>query len=212
MTDAPTLFGSEGFKALLDAIGLRAPNVPASVPEKTPEMITFGKRLTPPVQKDISLKVVRLEILRFELCSLFEDPDFPSKTTPFVLVTAPVPLLKIGNLAVVMIDPENGLYSFRENGSATNVMVTASEERLLDIIVSHLAAGADCLTPFTPSVMARMLVGQRLEDVERHLVLQTLRQFHGNRVRAAEVLGLTSLELRRRLRAYLGVQSSGAQT
>ncbi|NTG30083.1 hypothetical protein G6L33_22270 [Agrobacterium rhizogenes] len=90
-------------------------------------------------------------------------------------------------------------------------MVTASEERLLDIIVSRLAAGADCLAPFTPNAMTRMLVGQRLEDVERHLVLQTLRQFHGNRVRAAEVLGLTSQELRRRLRACLGVQPGGAQ-
>jgi DNA-binding NtrC family response regulator len=45
-----------------------------------------------------------------------------------------------------------------------------------------------------------ILVGQTVEDVERRLVLETLRHCRGNRARAAAMLGITTSAMREKLR------------
>lgn len=65
---------------------------------------------------------------------------------------------------------------------------------------------------FSPSVLfvlsemdracIRSLVGHPLADVERELILQTLRRHQGNRTRAADRLGISVRSLRDRIRNY----------
>ena len=46
------------------------------------------------------------------------------------------------------------------------------------------------------------LVGHALATIEREFILQTLRYHHGNRTRAASVLGVSVRSLRDRIRIY----------
>ena len=46
------------------------------------------------------------------------------------------------------------------------------------------------------------LVGHALATIERELILQTLLHLHGNRTRAADVLGISVRSLRDRIRIY----------
>lgn len=61
-------------------------------------------------------------------------------------------------------------------------------------------------TTLAPRSMVRTtidpLVGRRLEDVERDLVLATLTRCGGNRTWAADILGLAPAQLRERLINY----------
>jgi two-component system, response regulator FlrC len=46
------------------------------------------------------------------------------------------------------------------------------------------------------------MVGRTLAEVERRLILETLRQCHGNRTRAATILGISIRTLRNKLNEY----------
>ncbi len=46
------------------------------------------------------------------------------------------------------------------------------------------------------------LIGHKLEHVEREFILQTLRFHHGNRTRAADLLGISIRSLRNKIRDY----------
>jgi DNA-binding NtrC family response regulator len=46
------------------------------------------------------------------------------------------------------------------------------------------------------------LVGRRMEDVERDLILETLHRTEGNRTHAAGMLGISIRALRNKLRDY----------
>jgi DNA-binding NtrC family response regulator len=48
------------------------------------------------------------------------------------------------------------------------------------------------------------LVGRRMEEVERELILETLGRCLGNRTRAAEILGISIRTLRNKLAEYRG--------
>ena len=48
----------------------------------------------------------------------------------------------------------------------------------------------------------RRFVGSRLDEVERHLILETLEHTHGNRTHAASMLGISIRALRNRIREY----------
>lgn len=211
MNDRPLLFGSKGFHDLLEMLMRCDAYLHPALIEKGGEGPAFGKRQRTPVREEDALKIARLSMLRRELVALVDDP-MSGKQMPFRLVTAPVPLLKIGEMATIMIDPKTGLYSLREEGLATNAMITASEERLMDYVMCLLAAGANRHAPFTPDFMARLMAGQKLEDVERRIVMHTLRQFHGNRLQAADALGLSLPELRERLRRYFREESEEQRT
>ena len=49
------------------------------------------------------------------------------------------------------------------------------------------------------------LVGRRVEEVERELILETLGRCLGNRTRAAEILGISIRTLRNKLSEYRGL-------
>jgi two-component system, response regulator FlrC len=51
---------------------------------------------------------------------------------------------------------------------------------------------------------ARSLVGRTISDVERDLILETLKHCRGNRTRAAELLDISVRTLRNKLRDYAG--------
>jgi len=58
---------------------------------------------------------------------------------------------------------------------------------------------------FTPDAGAsEALVGLRVAEVERDLILATLRQTDGNRTHAAEILGISIRTIRNKLREYAG--------
>ena len=62
---------------------------------------------------------------------------------------------------------------------------------------------------FEPDPLAtEALVGLPVADVERDLILATLRQTEGNRTHAAQVLGISIRTMRNKLREYAG---QGAQ-
>jgi hypothetical protein len=49
-----------------------------------------------------------------------------------------------------------------------------------------------------------VLVGHTVADVERDLILQTLKHCHGNRTHAANILGISIRTLRNKLNEYSG--------
>jgi len=58
------------------------------------------------------------------------------------------------------------------------------------------------MTGFRVKEIAEQLVGLPVADVERHLILATLRQTDGNRTRAAGILGISVRTMRNKLGAY----------
>ena len=53
-----------------------------------------------------------------------------------------------------------------------------------------------------PSEIVPLLIGSTVGEVERELVLHTLRRCDGNRTRAARVLGLSVRTMRNKIRQY----------
>ncbi|MDL2400262.1 helix-turn-helix domain-containing protein [Rhizobium mayense] len=150
----------------------------------------------------------RLRMLFEELQALFSGASGVNKGLPIALVKADEPRIVIYNMSGdisgrVTIDPENGLYVFCELDRAAGiVLATASEERLIDEIVAHVSAGNDKLTPHTVDTAVGVLVGQTMEDVERKLILQTLRHCDGNPTYAAFMLGIPLITLCAKLATY----------
>jgi DNA-binding NtrC family response regulator len=54
----------------------------------------------------------------------------------------------------------------------------------------------------TTETIRRVLVGQTVADVERHLILNTLDYCFGNRTHAAKILGISIRTLRNKLNEY----------
>lgn len=55
----------------------------------------------------------------------------------------------------------------------------------------------------TVEALRRILVGQTIADVERHLILDTLAYCLGNRTHAARILGISIRTLRNKLNEYM---------
>lgn len=212
MTDHNPLFGSYGVRSALSIFGKRNKSARAGANEvSTP---VFGKRVQQ-LGQGVSLQEARLSFLRSELVVLFEDQAFPKDRLPFVLDTdREAPRLLVGDSAVVTIDSETGHLVFTEFASNSSVIVvTSSEERLIDHIVCHLAANGNTSGEETANKAAQMLVGETLADVERRVILQTLRYCHGNRTRTAEILGISLRTIRNKLRSYWRTaEQEGGQT
>lgn len=202
MSEKSDLFGSYGLRSALAMFGKYNSNARANATEVSGPV--FGKRTQPPGQS-VSLQKARLSFLRSELLVLFEDKASPEEPLPFVLdADGETPRLLVGERAVVTIDSETGFLVFQEKVAHSGVIVvTASEERLIDHVVCHLAANGEASGSETVNKAAQMLVGQSLTDVERRVILQTLRHCHGNRTRTAEMLGISLRTVRNKLREYL---------
>lgn len=201
MTDRSPLFGSYGVRSALRVFGKRNKSAKATAADVP--ATAFGKRRQQPGQS-VSLQEARLSYLCSELLVLFGDQAFPKDILPFALdLERENPRLLIGDGAVVTIDGETGHLVFNEFASHAGVIVvTASEERLIDHVVCHLAASGSASGEETANKAAQMLVGQTLADVERRLILQTLRHCHGNRTRTADMLGISLRTIRNKLREY----------
>ena len=72
------------------------------------------------------------------------------------------------------------------------IEVTPGQARATTAFVAHLNAGAPMAA----------LVGRRMEEVERDLILETLGHTLGNRTHAATILGISIRALRNKLRDY----------
>ena len=57
---------------------------------------------------------------------------------------------------------------------------------------------------FAAEVVTRALVGRTVADVERDLILETLKHCLGNRTHAANILGISIRTLRNKLNEYAG--------
>ena len=70
----------------------------------------------------------------------------------------------------------------------------------------HLSVPDTFASPFSrknaPSQQPMSLVGRTIEEVERELITETLKQFDNNKTRAAEVLGVSVKTLYNRLGSY----------
>jgi DNA-binding protein Fis len=211
MTDRSSLFGSYGVRSALLLFGRRNNGAQSSVGSGAEAV--FGKRAQQP-GRSVSLQEARLSFLYSELLVLFEDRAFPRDALPFALeFDREVPRLLVGDSAVVTIDGETGYLVFNEFAThAGLIVVTASDERLVDHVVCHLAASGKMSGSEAANKAAEMLVGETLADVERRVILQTLRFCRGNRTRASEMLGISLRTIRNRLRSYWqGTGQEGGQ-
>ena len=74
-----------------------------------------------------------------------------------------------------------------------------------------LAAVQPAATPAAAETRSvSSLVGRRVDEVERDLILETLTHCLGNRTRAAEILGISIRTLRNKLHEYRGAGRRGA--
>ncbi|WP_426437443.1 helix-turn-helix domain-containing protein [Bradyrhizobium genosp. P] len=201
MNERSSQLGSYGALLVLSNFGKRQSYSGTPAPEHASEPV-FGKRVSPaPI--DGSLQIARLSHLRSELLVLFGGLAQPGEALPFVLIETLEPQLLICGSAVVAIDPESGLYTFKETSADLGlIVVTANEERLLDHIICHLSTSNARFAPGCADAAVQMLIGQTIEDVERRLILHTVRSCHGNRTRAASMLGISLRTIRNKLRSY----------
>ena len=101
----------------------------------------------------------------------------------------------------------------RELENALHRAVLLADGRRIDVDAIELAplspfvavAPADALPVTRPAGNpVSALVGRRVEEVERELILETLGRCLGNRTRAAEILGISIRTLRNKLHEYRG--------
>lgn len=118
------------------------------------------------------------------------------------------PILNLGRSIgldlTLKIEAETGhLVLIEEGGPFPSVLVTASEARIVDQIVSIVGSVYDALTPRTVDDAINVLVGQSLADVECRLILRTMRYFKGNGSHAAFALGVGEAQLSDLLNKHL---------
>ncbi|MDB5318059.1 MAG: sigma-54-dependent Fis family transcriptional regulator [Rhodospirillales bacterium] len=99
----------------------------------------------------------------------------------------------------------------RELENAIHRAVLLAEGDVIGADAIELSARAPRLDAATPQVVVpprpmqkpvTALVGRRMEDVERELIIETLSHCLGNRTRAAELLGISIRTLRNKLQEY----------
>lgn len=73
------------------------------------------------------------------------------------------------------------------------------QQAILSANAGHPPSSADQ----TVEALRRILVGQTIADVERHLILDTLAYCLGNRTHAARILGISIRTLRNKLNEYM---------
>lgn len=166
----------------------------------------FGKRASLP-DPERPARLVHLSVLGAEVSLLLGGGEvadsglvsLPSEDDPSLIIGTDA-----GRSLKVEVDAETGFYVLHEDGDATGcIIITASEERLLDHIVSQLASGFDDLAPRTLDAAVDLLVGRSLEEVEWRLILRALRRFKGDMRSVAFALGISIEALQSKLRTQL---------
>lgn len=144
----------------------------------------------------------RLARLCRDLTDLYPDAVVENEAPFFKLHDEPETTLAIGRNGAVHVDASRGVYQFRIEGrkSGTVTIETADDEALLDHIICHL--DRERVLSARAHGLISALAGRSLEQVERGLILATLRRFHFSRNRAAEVLGISVRIIRDKLRRH----------
>lgn len=177
---------------------------------------TFGRRIRP-VQSELSFRLARLDVVMSELQLIIGDPLFDDVSVATLERSDP-PAITLpaasGGMLRVEVDDQTGFYVLLHddgNGGTGSVLVTASEECLLDHLLSHLVSRDGLGSRREMDAGADLLVGQQLEHAVHLIVLRTVRHFRGSRQRAAAALGIGTIDLRARLRAALKWNASQAK-
>lgn len=167
------------------------------------EARTFGRRA--PVQITTLPKPAQQKLgqLYSELTQLINDPAGLWQTSITYDANALVQILKVGAIAsVVAKNDPFGLSIEAHMGSAGHMhLETTSVDIALDVVLA-------CITrneggPELASQQAvTALIGHSIEDVERMLVMATLRRLNGNRTHTARTLGISLRTVRNRLQSY----------
>lgn len=158
---------------------------------------SFGRRLLLDAPR-LPLESVRLHAVYAALKSLFGEGVAP----PFSL-TQDGSVLMLDEHTTVRIDSASGHFVYADRNALTALVLrTPSYFELMLAIVAHqtrrkgLKAADDLVLPI------EQCVGRSVKDVERALVLATFQRCGGNRVHAAEMLGISLLTLRKKLQDY----------
>ncbi|SEP73073.1 regulatory protein, Fis family [Devosia sp. YR412] len=161
----------------------------------------FGRRAETPVAY-VSLQRERLRGLFAELWVLFSDPAFPDKGPAMSFDDSEQPAIRLGDSGLIRADGPRGAFVFqRVDDLHLAYTITISDvDQLVDFVVAHLAR-LD-FTPQSGLAQVEAVVGHSLHDVERGLILSTLRHCRGNRTRAAQMLGISLRLLRNKLHSY----------
>lgn len=172
---------------------------------------SFGRRVNLP-ELSPSLQRERLRGLYGQLWMVFSDPAFPQNAMPIRLDQGDTPAIRIEAGATITVDG-HGAFVFEagDGRGRADTITTTDADRLMDFVVAHLTQ----LDSAPQSGFAQLTrsVGRSLQDVERGLILSTLRHCQGNRSRAADMLGISLRTLRSKLQSYwAGLVSDGQAT
>ncbi len=96
-----------------------------------------------------------------------------------------------------------------ENTMHRAVLIATGDEIGIEAIIAPDGVRLDTAKPpavahaaFAAEAVTRALVGRTVADVERDLILETLKHCLGNRTHAANILGISIRTLRNKLREY----------
>lgn len=93
--------------------------------------------------------------------------------------------------------------------AASDLVEVLPQEQRQSVVESHAPPPPMPMPAAPPPVQGpAALVGNRLEDVERELILATLEAVHGNRAQAAKTLGIGERTLYRKLKAYQAAEAA----
>jgi DNA-binding NtrC family response regulator len=96
---------------------------------------------------------------------------------------------------------DNGASVTHATGAEIGVELMVTPDGMLDQAKSPPAVANAALAAGT---VTRALVGRTVADVERDLILETLKHCLGNRTHAANILGISIRTLRNKLNEYSG--------
>ncbi|MCO5959820.1 MULTISPECIES: helix-turn-helix domain-containing protein [Ciceribacter] len=177
--------------------------------------VAFGARKALPGQ-DLSAQLVHLSIIGAEVCLLLGEHAESDRGVVSLCSDNKPHLAICGSSEAslkVELDSETGFYVLHEDGGEVDcVLITSSEERLLDHIVGHLSGSLGDLAPKTVDGAIDALVGRSLEEVEWRLILKTLRHFRGELSSAAFSLGMSIETLQSQVNTQLLRRLSAAKS
>lgn len=163
----------------------------------------FGRRV--PVQITTLARPAQQKLAQLyaELSQLVNDPAGLWQTSISYDEKALVPLLKIGTIASVTAHNDPFALSIEAHmGSAGHMhLETTSVDIALDVILACITRNEEG-PELAPQQAVTALIGHSIEDVERLLVMATLRRLNGNRTHAARTLGVSLRTIRNRLQTY----------
>jgi DNA-binding NtrC family response regulator len=144
----------------------------------------------------------RLNVVNLRLPPLRERPaDIPALAAHYArhyaeLNGVPNRPLASATLARLSANPWRGNVRELENTMHRAVLLATGSE------IGPEAVDGPASQPKAPDSITQTLVGRRMDDVERDLILQTLSHTLGNRTHAAAILGISIRALRNKLRDY----------